>query len=117
MNIYRYQFTSRCPNNGVVIIYALTIESQDMIHVEHIVTAAALHGTAFHEAIADSLYARFNGRQTLVAHHHGVDVETRRGFEAPDFGRLTKRVQVGATVFEKGTSSALAVASIAKEAA
>lgn len=113
-NIYRHQFVSRCPNNNQPIIYALEIEADKVIHVEHIVTAAALHQDAYHEEIADRLHLRFGGRQILKAHHHGVDIETRRGFEAPDCGRLTTRVQVGSTVFEKGTAAKLAIEAVAR---
>lgn len=80
-NIYRHQFVSRCPNNQQPIVYALEIETDAMVRVEHIVTAARVNECAFHEVIADDLHARFGGRQTLKAHHHGVDIETRRGFE------------------------------------
>jgi hypothetical protein len=81
MNIYRYQFVSHCPNNDRPIIYSLEIETADVIHVEHIMTAAALHETAYHEEIADDMHERFQGRQIIKAHHHGVDIETRRGFQ------------------------------------
>lgn len=108
LNIYRHQFVSTCPNNDKPIIYALMIESHTMIHVEHVVTAVALHKCAFHEAIADDLFERFGGHQVLTAHHHGVDIETRRGFGVPSGTRLAKRVTVGATVFEKGTCAELA---------
>jgi hypothetical protein len=69
---------SHCPNNGLAIIYSLQIETESVIQVEHIVTACALHKRAYHETIADELHRRFNGRQTLKAHHHGVDIETVR---------------------------------------
>ncbi|CAN7642646.1 hypothetical protein [Paraburkholderia terricola] len=108
MNIYRCRFVSACPNNNSPIIYDLTIESQTMVHVEHITTACAMHKSAFHEAIADDLFERFGGHQTLTAHHHGVDIETRRGFGIPSGTRLAKRVSVGTTVFEKGTCAELA---------
>jgi hypothetical protein len=81
MNIYRHQFVSHCPNNDLAIIYTLEIETESVIQVEHIVTACALHKRAYHEAIADELHRRFDGCHTLKAHHHGVDIETRRGFE------------------------------------
>lgn len=114
MNIYRYQFVSRCPNNGRPIIYALEIETDEVVRVEHIMTAAALHESAYHEEIADDMHARFKGRQTLKAHHHGVDIETRRGFEAPDCGRLTQRVQIGSTVYEKGVKAKHAIEALAR---
>lgn len=114
-NIYRHQFVSRCPNNGMPIFYALEIETDEVIHVEHIVTAAALHSSAYHEAIADDLHSRFAGRQILKAHHHGVDIETRRGFDAdPCFGRLDQRVIVGAKTYEKGAEAILAIKAAAR---
>ncbi|HEV2612500.1 MAG TPA: hypothetical protein VGU61_19720 [Noviherbaspirillum sp.] len=79
MNIYRYQFAAACPINDAQIIYQLTIETTHMIHVEHIVTFAALHKTGFHEDLADKFYNKFRGRQTMTAHHHGVNIETIRG--------------------------------------
>ena len=108
-NIYRHQFVSLCPNNDKPIIYALMIEADRAIPVEHIVTAAALHKRAFHEAIADELFEHFGGNQVLTAHHHGVDIETRRGFEPEACGRLTERVQVGKMVFEKGVEAVHAI--------
>lgn len=103
MNIYRHRFIAKCPHNGAPILYSLEIETDELIHVEHIVTACALVDSGFHEEIADSLSKRFSGRHTIKAHHHGVDVETRRGFDEPTFpGRLARRVQIGTTVYEKG---------------
>ena len=83
MNIYRHQFVCHCPANNKAIIYDLCIESDAMIHVEHIVTAAALHQKGYHESIADDLQKRLGGRQVLnreradlrnhgVAHHGDV---------------------------------------------
>lgn len=79
MNIYRHTFESRCPANDIAIRYFLTIEAVGMIRAEAIVAACATHPKAFHEAIADDLAKTFGGLQTLRAHHHGVDIETRRG--------------------------------------
>lgn len=81
MNIYRHQFVAACPNNKKAIIYALEVQSARIIYAEHIVTACALWREGFHEAIADELFRRFGERQILRAHHHGVDIETRRGFD------------------------------------
>lgn len=114
-NIYRHQFVSHCPNNDKPIIYSLEIEADSVIQVEHIVTACALHKRAYHEAIADDLHQRFDGRHTLKAHHHGVDLETRRGFHEPSHGRLTTRVQVGATVFEKGVEAIHAIKAVSRQ--
>jgi len=80
MNVYARKFAAACPNNGEQIIYSLRIETDGrMIQVEHITTATALIKEGFHEQIADQLFARFGGKQTLTAHHHGVDIETVRG--------------------------------------
>jgi hypothetical protein len=114
MNIYRHQFVAMCPNNDRPIIYSLEIETESVIQVEHIVTACALHKRAFHEAIADDLHQRFDGRQVLRAHHHGVDIETRRGFEDPDYGRLTQRVTVGNTLYESGVEAIHAIKAISR---
>lgn len=71
-NIYRHQFVSRCPNNHQPIIYALEIETDAMVRVEHIVTAARVNECAFHELIADDFHARFGGRQVLKAHQSPI---------------------------------------------
>jgi hypothetical protein len=115
MNIYRHQFVSHCPNNGKPIIYSLEIETDSVIQVEHIVTACALQKHAYHEAIADELHQRFDGRQIIKAHHHGVDIETRRGFEDPNFGRLTTRVQIGPVVYEKGVEAIHAIKAVSRQ--
>lgn len=78
MNIYRHKFVCHCPNNSQSIVYELTIESLKMIQVELITDAAAKFKSAFHENLADELYGIFGGRQTIEAHHHGVDVKTVR---------------------------------------
>lgn len=78
MNLYRHAFSTLCPNNAVAIHYVLEIETTRMIPVEEIVEACQVE-KAFHEALAETLILRFGGRQTLRAHHHGVDIETRRG--------------------------------------
>jgi hypothetical protein len=114
-NTYRYQFVSHCPNNDKPIIYSLEIETESVIQVEHIVTAAALHKRAFHEAIADDFHKRFDGRQTIRAHHHGVEIETRRGFDEPNHGRLTQRVQIGTTVYEKGVEAIHAIRAVSRQ--
>lgn len=78
MNRYRHRFTVACPNNAVPVEYDLTIETRRTIMVEEIVKACRVD-QAFHEALADTLLHAFGGRQTLRAHHHGVDIETVRG--------------------------------------
>lgn len=80
MNTYTIKFMVKCPNNDAVIIYALSIESKVTIMVEGIVEAVdALPRAGFHEDIADLLTMALPGRQTLKAHHHGVDIQTVRG--------------------------------------
>jgi hypothetical protein len=81
MNIYRHQFVCVCPENAKPIIYNLEIQTEavHVIRVEHIALACGLYQQAFHEKIADDLFRRFGGLQVLKAHHHGVDIETRRG--------------------------------------
>lgn len=81
MNRYIRQFSATCPNNGAAIIYNLMIETDVVIMVEDIVTETDAIGNGYHEAIADNLHQRFGGRQILTAHHHGVDILTRRGGE------------------------------------
>lgn len=78
MNLYRTEFFAFCPSNGVRIKYHLTIETTETIMVEQIVDEVTLHSKGYHENIADDLFRSFGGRQTLLAHHHGVDIETRR---------------------------------------
>lgn len=82
MNIYTTKFKAICPNNGLIISYTLRIETREKIMVETIISACHLKTSGFHEDIADAIYARLGtGRQTLTAFHHGVHIETRRGFD------------------------------------
>jgi len=78
MNIYRHRFVSKCPANGEQIVYDLTIESTTMIRIEEIREIVLTHKTGWHEDIADAL-CRVGGKQTLVAEHDGITIETRRG--------------------------------------
>lgn len=79
MNVYRHAFMARCPANGISVRYRLTVRAEEMIRVEDIVAACAKQAEGFHEAIADALLLAIGGRQVLRAHHHGVDIKTRRG--------------------------------------
>lgn len=81
MNIYRHNFAIQCPANDEQIIYSLEIQSSKMIYAEHIVTEVLRKESEYHEALADRLFAVFGERQTIRATHHGVQIETRRGFE------------------------------------
>jgi hypothetical protein len=78
MNIYTTEFFADCPNNHVRIKYKLRIETTKVIQVEHILAATESYTTDFHEHIADALHGRFGGKQTLVADHHSVTIETVR---------------------------------------
>lgn len=84
MNIYRQQFTAPCCNNGISVVYQLEIKKHDadVVMVEDI-QAACVEASAlpkpYHENIADFMFQRFGGVQTIRAHHHGTDIETRRG--------------------------------------
>jgi hypothetical protein len=49
--------------------------------VEEIMEACQKIGCGYHEDIAESLYASFGSKQVLIATHHGVQIETRRGFD------------------------------------
>lgn len=78
MNIYQHKFACFCPSNGQQIIYTLKIESQETILVENITAACARNECAYQEQLADFLLKRLGGKQTITAHHHGVDVVTIR---------------------------------------
>lgn len=78
MNTYSTKFFSLCPTNEVRIEYALTIQSDDMIPVEHIIAEVSTLTRGYHEDFADVLFARFGGKQTLAADHHGVAITTHR---------------------------------------
>lgn len=81
MNIYRTKFTAVCPNNKKVILYALQITTDQKIMVEEIMERCHKIGCGYHEDIAEMLYSGFGGEQVLIATHHGVEIETRRGFK------------------------------------
>jgi hypothetical protein len=81
MNIYRTKFTAVCPNNKKIILYTLEITTDQKIMVEEIMEACLKIGCGYHEDIAENLYANFGSKQVLIATHHGVQIETRRGFD------------------------------------
>lgn len=76
MNVYTTTFYATCPVNGKWIEYRLRIEHSQMIRVEELIDSLPRDG--FHEDIADNLFARFGGVQTLTAEHHGVHIATSR---------------------------------------
>lgn len=95
MNIYRHRFIVQCPANSKPIIYDLEIQSDKMIHVEKIMVACAMWQQEYHEKMADSLAHQFpNTHQILKAHHHGVDIETRRGLNDGSFSRNADNAEV-----------------------
>lgn len=80
MNQYKHTFMVKCPVNDKIIRYALTIQSTKRVMVEDIFRVVdTLPLCGFHEDIADTFAAALPGHQTLIAHHHGVDIETQRG--------------------------------------
>ena len=79
MNTYSYDFPVICPNDGELIIYSLTIESDKKIMVEHIVTSCKMIKEKHHEDIADILARQFKGKHTMTATHQGVLIKTTRG--------------------------------------
>ena len=78
MNKYSTKFIAICPVNDKPISYCLEIKHKDKILVEDILEEIAKYKSAFPEAIADDLFSKFGGRQTLIANHHGVVIETKR---------------------------------------
>ncbi len=78
MNRYTAKFFSTCPVNGARIEYTLTIETMRLISVEDLLERLEAVPVALHEEIADHLLEIFGGKQTLVAYHHGVTIETTR---------------------------------------
>lgn len=77
MNIYTQRFWATCPTNGRSVDYVLTIETDRLIMVEDIQQAVEkLQG--YHEEFADKFLALFGGKQTLLAYHHGTQIQTVR---------------------------------------
>ncbi len=82
MNIYRTRFALACPNNGRLIDYRLEIRTIRVVMVEDIqaaIATASEAGKPYHETVADQLHEALGGVQTIVAFHHGVEIETVRG--------------------------------------
>ena len=77
-NIYTHSFSAKCPVNGKTISYSMTIESEEMIEVEDIVSATDDLKEGYHEHFADELSDRFQGLQIIEATHHGVSIKTIR---------------------------------------
>lgn len=82
LNSYTTEFFCNCPNNGIRIKYRLRIEkTQEMLSVEELIAAVESLDDQFHEELADELLRRFGGKQTLIAEHHGVTIETTRSHQ------------------------------------
>jgi len=78
LNTYMVQFFAFCPTNGARILYTLSIEINTMILVENLIEVVTEHDRGYHEDIADQLFREFGGKQTMTAHHHGVEIKTVR---------------------------------------
>ncbi len=76
MNTYRFRFAAQCPSDNQMISYRGEIRTRKMIMVEDLIAAFPAHG--YHETIADDLYMRFGGHQTISAMHQGIEIETVR---------------------------------------
>jgi hypothetical protein len=79
MNIYRTEFFSKCPVNGIRVKYNLEIKTDKTIYVEAIIVALNNLNHKSHEQIADYLHQQFGGLQNIHADHHSVAIETVRG--------------------------------------
>jgi hypothetical protein len=78
MNKYSTKFIALCPVNNKPIIYQLKIKHIEKILVEDILETISEFSSGFHESIADGLFEKFGGEQTLIANHHGVVIQTER---------------------------------------
>jgi hypothetical protein len=79
VNRYSTTFFCTCPVNKARVEYHLTIETTQVISVEELLELlATVYADGFHELMADDLYQRFGGTQTMRAFHHGVTIETVR---------------------------------------
>lgn len=78
LNIYEHQFEAICPVDGARIAYSLRIETEAVIMAEDIAAACRFDAPVFHEAVADELWAKFGGHQTLTAMHGTVKIDTIR---------------------------------------
>jgi hypothetical protein len=82
LNTYNVEFFAKCPGNGVRVKYTLEIQTEELVMVEDILEFVD-ENTAqpvYHEQIADAFAGMFPGIQVMRADHHGVHIETVRGF-------------------------------------
>ena len=78
LNIYTVPFVSVCPRNAVPVFYILRLETEAVHLVEDLLKETANLPSALHETLAEILFGAFGGKQTIVAEHHGVKIETVR---------------------------------------
>jgi len=76
MNIYKYSFKVKCPNDDAEIVYLLTIKSDQMIMAEDIVKYCN-HAEGYQEYIAGVLKEKLGGCIRLVGTHSSVKVITK----------------------------------------
>lgn len=70
--------TARCPLNGLVNLYHVTVETSVILAVEKIKDAlAGLPGTAYQEEITTELATKLGCRVTTVGYHSGVKTTCR----------------------------------------
>lgn len=79
MNRYEIEHRSKCPNGGLVDIYAITIESAAKIMVEDISkTITDAPNPIFQEDLADHLRNAIGARVTIIGTHHGIKITSIR---------------------------------------
>jgi len=78
MNKYQTKFVIECITNQKPIMYRLTIVTHETIIVEELLEFIKKLKTNYHEKIADELFKKFGGKQTMTANHHGVLIKTKR---------------------------------------
>jgi hypothetical protein len=78
MNIYEYPLVCKCLVDNKSIRYQIKIETPDQLMAEDLI-GFQFDDPNIQESIADALYDRFGGTQTIVGVHSGVKITTRRG--------------------------------------
>ena len=78
MNKYEFTFYSECPSDGDIILYTVKIESNEVIMAEELTDYIKKFSKGYQEAIADDLFKKFKGKQTIQATHQGVKITTVR---------------------------------------
>lgn len=78
MNKYEFTFYSECPSDTDIILYSVEIESNDVIMAEELTAYCKKFNRGYQEVIADDLFKKFKGRQTIQATHQGVKITTVR---------------------------------------